>query len=261
MSDAPFFFCDVDGVVNALVYERVWVGEGSLLDTPWWHEDYRDPKNWAVERYEADPVTAYVPDVEEFVDFPIKRYNAEGVKEVHKTKKVVLNWSSELLSEMRELIVTGQVQFYWLTTWQESAVDILNDLFQFPKDTPFLDWEPWMYRDYGQLGKADAIRGFFKKRQEEGIRVAGEPFVWVDDSATQHLLNYPKFETRNAKMYGFKKMFGMNNLIIRPDEREGINRDEMAAIKRFVIDPKSHNPPMPRMPRWKDYGNKIDDDF
>ena len=265
---APYLFCDVDGVINALIYSREWISD-KPMPYDWWDEEYTKKENWGLRRFEADPATDFVVDTEVVIDYPRTRWSynekGEGYWETYQVDKVQINYSSELVTELRALIVSGKVDFYWLTAWRERAVNILNPILGFPLDTPFLPWQERGMSDYNQAGKGISLRHLFSEKYEMDqhrgyktyvpltpaeAKAVRKPFIWLDDVANRTEANFPKYESRSAKKYGFKKRYGMNNLIINTIPETGISRAELEAIKKFAEDPSSHNPPMPRKTAW-----------
>lgn len=240
----PYLFCDVDGVLNALMYYKIWVGPELPPDTPWWDPMMTDRKNWGVERYKEDLKKEFLIDREACTTLPAKQ---NGWGDITEEKKLILHWSSEVINTLRDLINSGKVDFYWLTTWRDDAVNLLNPLFDFPESTPFLQWQNRGMSDYNQSGKGSAIYDLFRDKEvwednkpyptrrlltdEEAAEVR-KPFIWLDDVATSGSVNFPPSQYRRQNH--IQKTFKTKNLTIKTKPRSGINRKELAAIIRFA---------------------------
>jgi hypothetical protein len=218
-SGVPTVFCDFDGVLNVMPYDRVWVGDDEK-NGAWNSYGIWDKNNWKVVEVAPDPKKHFVWD--NIVDMP----SENGT--------FTLRVSTELATRLGDLIRSGAIQFVWLTTWREEAVKLLNPLLGFPEDTPYL---PWARRrsDYTHIGKFTALREFMEAIAPE----ERQPFIWIDDVATHDFINNAKKHTRST--FDFKKKLGVSSLILETDPLYGISRSEMKRIDSFLLrqQPKS----------------------
>lgn len=211
-STVPTFFCDFDGVINALPYERVWVG-GDKGDGQMYSPELYNPDNWNIVVRQTDPALHFMWD--------------EVVEVENSGQTFTLRFSTELVSNIMSLIHSGQINLVWLTSWNEEAVNTLNPLLGLPDDTPYL---PWSQRrsDYSHRGKYTALRTLVNAIPRD----KRSPFVWVDDVATSSFINNAKKYQRSE--HNFKRSEGVSSLILQTDPLYGISRKEWARIDTFV---------------------------
>ena len=212
--DKPIFFCDVDGVLNALPFERTWTGTEKIhgvYDPALW-----DSKNWRVDRVEPDIKKSFALDQEPVV---LLNKNHHYDASEPKFSELQLRYSSTLIKRIRRLITEDKIAFVWLTSWKTEAVRLLNTEFGFPETTPFLDWATWS--DLGQARKGWALLEFLESLDQK------VPWVWVDDVATENYVARRYHDDRLDANFGPR-------LIIQTDPMWGINRNEMSRIEKFV---------------------------
>ena len=213
----PVLFCDFDGVVNQFpfLYEKVhndvereeFITEGLEVITHGLNE-------YALRKQVCDEQVFFVPDSR----FMAKAGNGE----------FMINYSSEMVSRLRGLIESDEVEFVWLTTWREHTVQ-LDKQFGFPEDK--VTWLPWQQRmsDYNHSGKGWAIDDWFEEHSEFVER----RWVWLDDIATRSYCNWNDFD-------GFVKpdrkleYASKDCLILDTDDTWGISREQLNMIESFV---------------------------
>jgi len=210
-ADAPTFFCDFDGVLNALPHDQVWIGgEDKQIDT--W--TMLDRSNWEIVVREPDPKKHFVWD------------NVVMAETGGRT--FPLRFSSELMDNIKALIASGDINFVWLTSWNEDSQKVLNPILGLPADTPYLPWEQ-RRSDYEHFGKFTALKELLDEIEPD----ARQNFIWVDDVATRSFLY------RDNRYHNFKKKHGLSPLVIQTDPLYGIDRKEWARIERFIAKQKT----------------------
>lgn len=211
-STVPTVFCDFDGVLNAMPFEEVWIGEG-VIDTI----AMITRSNWRIEARQPDPKKHFVWD-------RVEEGSTGG-------KTYTLRFSTELIEKFKELIESKRINFVWLTTWNADAVKVLNPLLGFPADTPYLPWfKAREEMGHGQGGKFRAIRDFFLESGDEGKH----PFIWIDDVATDVYVDRTPEGYKVKPWYSFKEEHDVDSLILQPEHLYGINRNQWARIEKFV---------------------------
>ena len=207
----PTWFCDFDGVINAMPYERVWVGaEGRISEF-----DMYDPTNWKVVTHQPDES---------------KHFGWDNVVEAETGGRTfTLRFSSELVDNIRALITSGAINFVWLTSWNEDSMRVLNPLLGLPEDTPYLPW--YQHRsDYEHMGKFSALKELLK----EIAPSARKPFIWTDDVITKHFAPTDFEGRKNYVEYNFSQRLKVDSLIIQTNPLFGIDRREWALIEDFL---------------------------
>lgn len=116
-----------------------------------------------------------------------------------------MNWSAELLRKLSE--VDG-LEIALLSSWNDSAESLFRGL----------DWKtdrvmPSVFGDnpFTEENKFDLLL----KEQSHNPK----PFIWADDTATLQAVDYD---------------FGIENLILTPDDKFGLTRDDLNSIIEFV---------------------------
>ena len=120
-----------------------------------------------------------------------------------------INWRESMVESLALL----PVSFFWLTTWNHQAVNILEPLTGL--------------RSHGVLPYNMKLREFRRQTNKYGILRAHQelnptPFIWIDDVATRH--------------YNERHWDGAaEHLVIRPISRFGITDDHLEEIKEFLL--------------------------
>lgn len=212
----PIIFCDFDGVINAIPYENVWVGDNSKMFLG--GLDLYDKANWRLDTLTPDTETHFVLDRQEKI---------VGMR----NRPVLLNLSNELISELNKIIGEGNADFMWLTAWREHTQTLLNPLLPFPENTPFLDWYYRGSNDYTESGKFNALRDYLTGNPEH----MGRPVVWIDDVATEFHQTHRKSEFDDErKKYSWFTEHDIPHLVIHTDAHWGISRVELSAVNEFI---------------------------
>lgn len=214
----PVLFCDFDGVINQFpfLYERIdndfdremFTSEGFEIITHGLNE-------YALRKQVCDEKVFFYSD---------KRFTAKAGN-----GEFLINYSSEMVSRLRDLIVTDKVEFVWLSTWREHTVAI-NTEFSFPEDK--VSWLPWQQKmsDYTHSGKGWAVADWFEEHPE----FVDRKWLWLDDVATRSYYNWNEYD-------GFiepsrKLEFANENcLILDTDDIWGISRAQLNKIEEFVV--------------------------
>lgn len=219
----PLFFCDFDGVLNTFPYERNWVGPNrDRMDM--YDPAFNDPKNWKTSNLKANPETHYKLD-------QIKKASTHG-------KTYTITFSSELVNQIRKLIVNDKINFVWLTSWREDAQTELNSLLSFPQaKTVSLNWYR-RHSDYnGGMGKWEALCAYLKDNKVP----YNTPIVWVDDEAAKPYITHPIDKNKED----YDRLIGKHQVpdsnykkwcVICPNITWGISQNEFKAIKGFIED-------------------------
>lgn len=226
----PFWFCDVDGVLSPIPYEKEWnapAGQSNLETTIMLMND----RGYTVKRVEADPSTHFPVETELLIPF-----NRAGDYEDFlppNIKDVNIRFNTEAINRVREIILSGTVNFVYLTSWNHQAITLLNPVFGFPDTIPFLGWEG-NHTDYGsQYGKRNAIIDFYETLKKSGSTLP--PFVWVDDQVTVHHETIDSNGQPGRWNSLMREHTGeVDSLIIKTDTRWAISRDELTSVENFI---------------------------
>lgn len=218
MLKKPYFFCDVDGVINALPFERKFMPAKTIA-------------------YSENDLASLNQDVIDHRDFYNSRKHFKLDNEAKFTYwantqyDLEIHWSKELITKLRELIASDQIEFVWLTMWNEHAVELLNPLFNFPDTIKNLHVER-VYNDKYQSAKYESIKTLYSEFSKEEKR----PFIWIDDVATAKFTTWPVLGENNDKdnPTSVKKELGVNSLILQTDSRFGIQKSEWKAIMSYL---------------------------
>lgn len=207
----PYLFLDFDGVFNALNSERVYVGKEPLTELKM---IFRDPKDWEVETHPISESSHYPPDQEATVAL--------------KNQEYLVQWSSEMISDLNEILSDNKVIPIVLSTWRQVGAEKLMPLMGLNvPETNWLDFNNSTLNAF-EAGKFMALENLYSGLAKEGNPTP--PFIWVDDNATHYYHNlYNPEEQLIAHEWG-----ASTSLIVKPDARTGISRYEMLRIKEFV---------------------------
>ncbi len=237
----PTIFIDVDGVINALPFERKWVGPEVPKETGLYDPLYYDPNNWELVRLEHDPELHYPISKEFHVDFDTWfEYDEKYIEEYlsknsnkPRYKALRLNLMEEMLSELRALVKEYDLQVVYLTYWRSEALRVLEPELQLGAST-YLDW--YTRSDLGHAKKIHAIQELY---EDADIRT---PFVILDDESTAGLHHEsvlwqinPRFADKYPeRTLKFMELNKIPKLIFQQDARWGIERADIAAIREFA---------------------------
>jgi hypothetical protein len=125
-----------------------------------------------------------------------------------------MRWAPQLITRIRALHKSGEVEVRWCTTWCSNA-DQLERLFKLPV-----------------LGRAftEELRGAqcsaAKLAAAQAVLAEGRRLIWTDD------VEVPT-ERSEPVLYA-ELTAGGRGLLIRPDERGGLRPEHMDAIEVFV---------------------------
>jgi hypothetical protein len=226
----PFWFCDVDGVINAIPFERKWVGTDEQAKDTF---ELMDRNNWALERLHPNLETNFELDNEIVLEFD-RNDEYQGILDP-KLVTLKIRYSTELITQIRDLIVDNKINFVWLTTWKRQAVTKLNPIFGFPPETPYLEWRT--DGDDGQYNKIGGILDLYDDYKRTNPEETPQPFIWVDDVVTKDYVTTEKDKSRNYNNV-LTSHTSNANLVIQTDPFWGISRDEMNRIQEFIRNPK-----------------------
>lgn len=201
----PYMFLDFDGVFNALNTSLVYLGDGDSR--------YDDaPENWG---YVRKPIVGdgfFVPDNTATVNFS--------------NRMITIQWSSEMVERMNEIIGLGKIVPVLLSTWRDVGVDVLMPLMG-------LNVDKWLDFGFSTLtvyedGKFRELENLYSGLGREGNPCP--PFVWVDDVATTpyHNLNNPN----NQKVA--REFNAPDSLIVKTDPEVGLSEYQVSRIADFV---------------------------
>lgn len=213
----PVLFCDFDGVLNQFpyVYHRV-LDEADREEFTSAGLEFiaLGASEWALQKQSCDEDKFFAPDSR----FVAKADNGE----------FLISYSSEMIERLRKLVVSGEVEFVWLTTWREHT-NMLNLQFGFPEDK--VSWLPWFNKrsDYSHAGKGKAIEAWFEDHPE----FVDRRWVWLDDVATARFSNWNELEGFVEPGLVLENVNG-DCLILDTDEQWGLSKAELAALEGFV---------------------------
>jgi len=236
----PIIFMDVDGVINALPFDREWVGPEIPPETGLYDPIYYDPNNWKTVRIEHNPELHYpiskelTVDFDRMLDYP-KEYtdNLDEQQAEKRYKKLRINLMEEMLAELREIVEEYDLQVIYLTYWRSEALRLLEPELQLGA-TAYLDWRT--NSDLGHKMKIHAIHALY---EETNIRT---PFIVLDDESTAGLhddsvlwqvnpIFADKYPERTLQ---FGELNKIPKLIFQQDARWGIERAHLAKIREFA---------------------------
>lgn len=229
----PIVFLDIDGVINALPYEREYIGPktGSFYD----HELF-DPKNWKTTKLEpnlkeAYPITGrYTVLLDRYAEYSEDR--AVELSEAHgreRFKKITINLMADMLSDFRSIVQDYDLQVIYLTFWKSEALRLLEPELQLGA-TAYLDW--WTGSDRGHRLKIDSLMRLY---EETDIRT---PFAVFDDESTVGLKTdidlWPTRRMNNDRLAQHRELNQIPKLIFTQDPRWGIQRAELLELRKFA---------------------------
>lgn len=163
------------------------------------------------------------------------KFDVVGYRGRVKSRSYVLRWSKELVAEVNALVSLPNVRIVWLTTWHERMAEVelafgINPV----NESASLAWG--IDSSSLQSSKVLAFRNLIRagdKAWRDRLRV-----VWVDDtlfaSPSPQVLMYNgtfNFGYRDVNL----KIDDDRLLLVGPDCRFGISRENMSGIKDFVL--------------------------
>lgn len=243
----PTIFIDIDGVINALPYERVWIGPEGPLPGGMWDPGYNDPANWRLDTLTPDlelqyPISRQIHvELDRWMDHPQSYIDDYLIKKMpeRRYKKIRLNLMDEMLDELRGLIQKYDLQVVYLTFWRSEALRLLEPELKLGATT-YLDW--FTGSDRGHALKIDALASFY---EQTDIRT---PFVILDDESTRGITHEgaqlwysnPRYaEQYPEKTVQTKELNSIPKLILQQDIRWGIERLDLQKIREFAESLKS----------------------
>lgn len=209
----PIIFCDFDGVLNQFPYSYSKDTDGSHAVIV----EKNGHINYGFLREDFDSSHFFIPNNFTLVD------SSKGV--------FPITYSSEMVTRLRNLIVEDVVDFVWLSTWREEAVQHINPLFNFPDHVTYLNWQQ-RFSDYNHAGKGHAIMDYFEEHPDQLPR----KMVWLDDVATRGYVNwFADMGFQPEATYGMlSDRLPSERLVIQTNELYGISRTELDVIENFV---------------------------
>lgn len=140
--------------------------------------------------------------------------------EVH--ENIYLHFNLTLSPQMCKdfVLATQDADVKWLTTWCDMAPELVAPLCDFP------EYEVVNYREleFVVVGKTEGVA-------HELITNGPRPFVWIDDDAANR--NQVAFLKKLLDEAGIEMP---PRLIIEPDPKRGLTREEINEIDRFIMD-------------------------
>lgn len=150
--------------------------------------------------------------------------DSEGVQEVY---GYWIRYSRNLVEKLNELHSREDVEFVWLTTWQNLAQEFLAPALGLSEWQAVLhkDAAPvaWTYYEAGVRNywwKLDALR---KHLGENPV----DKFVWIDDEFYEEI----RYEAKNWVKDNYTDS---EALIIGPDPSEGLNPTQVYGMIEFI---------------------------
>lgn len=212
----PLLLMDFDGVFNALNAYWVWVGEGKPNEL-----DYlsKEPPNWELRTDEVDNDLFFAPDRQVIVPFD--------------DFKVQVQWSTELVRNINQLIVHNLVDFVWLTTWKEQTDTVLTPLLGLDIDTG--RWVPSTVNsgnrffmdghDYNQEGKWVALQEYMNINYPD----ERPPVIWFEDVTTVNKDNHAYPDNTLVS-----DVLNTPALVFATDPDNGVSREQWFAVEKWV---------------------------
>lgn len=221
-----FLFLDIDGVLNPLNFERVWVGKnnGGVYDPL-----FDSHKNWALEEIPIDPSLAYVPTKRyEFMTDAWAEFDPEMQESLSKNEKLAgkrfrkirAHVSEELISSLNELVKKHELEVVYLTYWRSEALRLLEPELQTGAKS-FLDWNTGS--DLGVMMKVHALADFIA---EGNIK---RPYAFLDDEA-----NRP-FARQGSRLFRHtdSEAEAVPRLLMNVEPASGLTRANMKTLDEF----------------------------
>jgi hypothetical protein len=129
-----------------------------------------------------------------------------------------VQYSAELVKKLNDAHEEHKFNWLWLTTWHKDAVAVVDKHLGTESDG-FVDWSPHAGVRLGQTeAQVVAVRAA-NKLSVLKENYGGEPFIWVDDDATDN------FNPTD---------FPVPHLVVKPDERYGITRTDWDKMTEFM---------------------------
>lgn len=214
----PLVICDLDGVIMPIL-PYVIQSNGSIGDTDWMDKSYyksvfreafaRDKRIFSTEHaftpdHDLAPGDPFCPD--------------------HRDRDLI--WSSELVGNFRQMMDDGQITWLWLSSnlpWISS----INKAIGFDDTVAVGANCSVLKRGY----KLDTVEQMLRRNLSSPYPT---PIIWIDDQqaskANARLLK-PLVQSTRTTM-----------LMVQPDTRIGISREEWQRIEQFVTDPRERVP-------------------
>jgi len=222
--ELPIIFVDIDGVINAIPYERQWIGPVDSTDVL----ELRDPKNWQWVRVEGSSEVDYelseefTVEIDPAHDSPDHRFG--GITpSPEEYREVTITYSPEMVNELRGFRERGDAQIVYLTWWRSEALRVLEPRLQLGA-VGYLDWSS--NSSLGHLRKIHAIADLYEELQLRNR------FIVCDDEALRKVT--PASKLWDESLPHGNELNSIERLFIEPDPRWGINRAHIESMKKFL---------------------------
>ncbi|NEG70598.1 hypothetical protein [Bifidobacterium choloepi] len=212
-SASCMMFVDFDGVLNPMLDDpRISYADIGRLDSP---ADAAGKPDAGL----FGSTTAFVVDD----DAIIVLHDDDGMRHGYHVR-----WSGELADSLFTLIASRRVDFRWLTTWQPYTARLAMALGWDPDRLATVEWYDPDSRLGLFSGKFATIAGEVERQRER--RTTGErprPIIWIDDEEITDETSKALANARPAAPV----------LLVKPDGRIGVSRDQWKQIVRFAVTP------------------------
>lgn len=214
----PLVFIDFDGVINAFPEDKVWRRGGQtgkwLYSRP--DSDYRRrlySLDHAFHLDSSEKITLWTP-------------SEDGLGQTAASCRI--HFSRELAKDIYDMQTSGEARVLWLSTWQpwtgmlafKLGWNDVNDTIATVDTVRWYDPVTGIGRDTGKLY---TIAAALEELKNAGV---SRRIVWIDDEeANDHAVDW-------LKSHGLDGVAPV--LMVQPDERIGVSRDQWDHVKRFV---------------------------
>lgn len=156
--------------------------------------------------------------------YPNPHYDLLLREGLRTAKKYEIVWSSELVEDVNTLAADDSVQVMWLTTWRKYSLNVAEDMgFSFNRPPVYLPWGPTEFSSDHFKKLTAFIKYFADFSKNDGMKT-----VWIDDVVLKDSeLVYEKVAAHSA-------MTSDDLLLVAPDEKYGVSRDEMNDVRNFL---------------------------
>ncbi len=198
--------------------------DGVIKTTPYVQKEYKEllptdeaqslGAGWFSVKLYANPLTSFVLDSNATIDF----YNRARNVNVD----LYIDFSSELVEKLKLLADNPDVDFRWLSQWDENSLK-LNEAVGL-EGIPYV---PVSYPIYGTTPKMDSIQKLF-----DGDKSLPTNVIWVDFNASRETLNHAPIKVNTD---AYHSQYGLDRfLTINPDVTFGLSRSEFKLIENFI---------------------------
>lgn len=210
----PLVICDLDGVIVPIlpyaVQSNGGIGKTDWMDKSFYKSVFKEIFNR--EKYVFSDKNAFKPDHEYKMGTPF----------CPDERRFDLIWSSELVGNFRQMMDDGQITWMWLTSnlpW----IDSINQALGFDSSIAIGANCSINDRNY-------KLKAVIKAIEHSANCLCPAPIIWIDDQQAS--------KANASALRALVKRYQIAMLMVQPDTRIGISREQWQQIERFVVDPR-----------------------